>query len=496
MTSVASTEPPLRTGEETDYRLRLRRLFADARVELAIAVLILISISLMLAELLLSPDPPLGLVATSYAITVLFAVELSLRFVAVSDRENFVRPYFRRWWIDLLAVFPALLIPVVALLTPVRALRLLRFFRLLRLGRLFSSARYFLPHVVRRGAVHFSIVTAASLTTVVVATALIVSFERGTNDEYDSVGEAFWFSLYSLLAGEPVPGVPQTTEARIAAVLVMLMSLLVFAAFIGAVSAYMVDYLQKEGGHVTDATLEDHIILCGLSQLGYRTLESLLRLKQNVVVVEGQEDSEFVDMARDLNVPVVIDSARKPNLLEDFHVDRARAVIACTDDDLTNLEIALDARHLNPDVRIVLRLFDKRLGDKMAEALDIQVAFSSSSLAAPSFAAAAIDRSVQGSLDVGERLYIHCEFEIPEASPLAGRTVSEVRNEYEVHTLMLNDTEFGQQYAPTFDSPLPGGAIISVVGPFDQVALLKEHCGITADLVRAFHNSSGDTGRQ
>ena len=33
---------------------------------------------------------------------------------------------------------------------------------------------------------------------------------------------------------------------------------------------------------------------------------------------------------------------------------------------------------------------------------------------------------------------------------------------------------------------IPQGGKIAVVGPFDKVALLKEACGITQDLVKAF----------
>jgi voltage-gated potassium channel len=473
-----------RESAHADRRHELRAFFADDRVETCIAVLILISVSFTLTELALSPDPPDGLVVVNYIITVLFAIELSLRFYAVSNREAFVSPFLRRWWLDLLAVFPALLIPLIDLLIPIRGLRILRLFRLTRLGRLFSSAQHFLPYIVRRGAVPVTIVSAASFVTVLVGTALIVSFERGTNEEYDSIGEAFWFSLYSLFAGEPVPGVPQTTEAKIATVFVMLMSLLVFAAFIGAISAYMIEYLQKEEAQVDRHALENHIILCGLGEVGYRTLQSLIRLKQDVIVIEKDGDAEFIELARSLHVPVIIDDIRKPDLLMDFRVDRARAVVAVTDDDLTNLEIALDARNANPDIRVVLRIFDKRLGDKVAEGFDIQVAFSASALAAPSFAAAAIDRSVRGSLEVGDRLYIHCDFEVPQESELAGKVVSEVRDRYEVHTLMIRDPTSGTDYAPAFDTPLPGGAIISVVGPFDQIATLTEDFGITADLVK------------
>ncbi len=467
-------------------RTRLDHLFSHRLTDLTIGILILVSVTLTLAELSMTESARFlpAVERTNLAISLLFAVELTLRFVAESGRHRFVRGYFRRWWLDLLAVFPALILDGFALF---RGLRTLRYLRLFRMGRLFSGVRNVLPYVVRKGAINLVLLSVTLFLAVAVGTALVLSFERQSSQELDSFGDAFWFSLYSLFAGEPVvPSAPSTTGGRIASVALIFMGLLVFAAFIGTVSALMVERLQREDDGMRQIDdLENHVILCGMGQVGYRTLQVLRRLDQKVVVIERDENSEFVDLARAAKVPVIVDDVRKAAVLAAAGLQRARAVIAATNDDLTNLEIALDARHDRPDVRVVMRFFDPRLAEKVAEGFDIQVALSSSALAAPAFAAAAVDRSVRGSLEVGDRVYIHSEFEVPAESSLAGRTVSEIRDDYEVHTLMYRDRDGETHWAPRFDLPLPGGATVVVVGPFDKVALLKEDCGITQDLVRA-----------
>jgi len=466
-------------------RFRLALFFADARVEVVIGILIVFSVTLTLVEMIMTPASPMlsTILWVNYVITVVFAVELTLRFVAASLDDHFVRPYMRRWWLDLLAVFPALLlVPGLVLL---RGFRILRFVRLLRFGRLFSSAPRFLPYVVREGAFHFTYVTGALLATVTVGTALILSLERVSNPEIDNLWDAFWFSLYSMFAGEPIPGPPQTIGGRIASVLLMFAGILVVAAFIGTVSALMVDRLQKEGQRMrVSKNMNDHVILCGLGQVGYRVLEVLVHLDQPVVVLESDPDSEFIERAEEMGADVHIEDVRKPNVFNDAGIDRARAVIACTDDDLTNLEIALDARHEQPDIRVVLRLFDQRLASKVAEGFNIQVAFSAAELAAPSFAASAIDRSVLGSIEVEGRVYIHSDFEVPAESSLAERTVAELRDEYEIHTLLSRDIDGIERTSPPHDHAIPGGGSIALIGPFDQVARLKEECGVTDDLVR------------
>jgi Trk K+ transport system NAD-binding subunit len=477
------------TGGESrsvDLRRSLRRFFANTRVEAAIGVLILISVTLTLGEMVMTPSSPwfTTIAWLNWMITVIFAIELTLRFVAASLDEQFVGPYMRRWWIDMLAVFPALiLVPGLALL---RGFRILRFVRLLRFGRLFSSAPRFLPYVVREGAFHFVYVGGALLAIVMVGTALILSLERVSNPDIATIWDAFWFSLYSIFAGEPIPGPPETAAGRIASVIMMFAGILVIAAFIGTVSALMVDRLQREGRKMRlDKEMENHVILCGLGQVGYRVLEVLVRLNQPVVVLESDPDAEFIERAKDLGADVHVEDVRRPGVFHDAGIDRARAVIACTDNDLTNLEIALDARQARADIRVVLRLFDQRLAGKVAEGFNIQVAFSPATLAAPSFAASAIDRSVLGSIDVGGRVFIYSDFDVPTESSLPGKTVSELRDGYEIHTLLCRDVDGVEHTSPAHDFAVPSGGSIAVVGPFDQVARLKEECGVTLDLVRA-----------
>lgn len=483
----------LGTAQRVDSaRLNLSKLFSHKSTELVIGIMILCSVILTLVELSLGDDGGFRELVSriNYVLTVVFAIELSFRFLAESRRPRFVRSYFRRWWVDLLAVVPTLVSPLLEGLAVLRGFRLFYFFRVLRLGRLFSTARYLLPYVVRRGAIHLALVSGALFATVVVGTSLILSFERLANPGINTFEDAFWFSLYSLFAGEPVPGPPATLEGRIASVVVMFMGLLVFAALVGTVSAFMIERLQKEGRGMRSEFMENHIIVCGLGTVGYRILETLVRLDQQVVAIEKDEESQFIDLARAKRIPVIVDDVRKHEVLIRAGLEHAKAVVACTNDDLTNLEIALDARHDRPDIRVVLRLFDERLGQKVAEGFNIQVALSSSALAAPAFAAAAIDRSVRGSLEVGDRLYIHSEFQVPEESALVGRTIGTIRDEFEIHTLWCRTHDGDVRWAPPAAFELPGDSTIAVVGPFDRVALLKEECGITHDLVRAFNGSS------
>ena len=102
----------------------------------------------------------------------------------------------------------------------------------------------------------------------------------------------------------------------------------------------------------------DHVIVIGLGQVGLRLCMLLRECGVLVVAVDADEDSETVGLARRLRIPVVLGRAANPELLRRLSPGPARALAAVTNDDLANLESAMTARSLNPDVRIMLRAGD------------------------------------------------------------------------------------------------------------------------------------------
>jgi voltage-gated potassium channel Kch len=71
------------------------------------------------------------------------------------------------------------------------------------------------------------------------------------------------------------------------------------------------------------------------------------------------------------------------------HITRARVLVLATDDDAGNVELALWARRVRPDLPIVARVFDDNLADYLAGNVDQLTVLSMSQLAAPVFAEAA-----------------------------------------------------------------------------------------------------------
>ncbi len=157
---------------------------------------------------------------------------------------------------------------------------------------------------------------------------------------------------------------------------------------------------EREWMSVMASTFRDHVVLCGLGHLGSRILELLEAEGADVVVVERDGTSRFAIEAKERGNPVLIDDMRDDRVLNQAGIAHARCLIAATNDDMANLEVALDARRINPKIRVLIRFLDQRIGAKIQDAFDLDEAFSSAALAAPIIARKALE-AVAGRAERG-----------------------------------------------------------------------------------------------
>lgn len=199
---------------------------------------------------------------------------------------------------------------------------------------------------------------------------------------------------------------------------------------------------QGEGWQMALAsTYRGHIVVCGLGKVGYRVVKHLLELGEDVVGIEVQEQGRFVEAVRSLDVPVLIADVREEEALDRVNVRQASAIVCCTQEDLINVEIALEARQRNPDIKVVLRMFDNELAERVRKGFGIQTAYSASALAAPVFAAAATRVKIDYSFYVGDMLLNVTQFTIREGSPLIGYSIARLEKELDISVILYKSTD-------------------------------------------------------
>jgi len=161
--------------------------------------------------------------------------------------------------------------------------------------------------------------------------------------------------------------------------------------------AMVTDFVIRERVRATlggpGPALSKHVVVVGLGNVGYRTVDELARLGIETTVVDRDPDRALLGADVEQG-SLVAGDGRLPATLSAAHIEHATALVAATGDDAANLGAALTARRLAPRVRTVVRVFDGDFARKVEEGGLANVALSSSRAAAPAFVAAALFEGV------------------------------------------------------------------------------------------------------
>ncbi|ROQ67747.1 Trk K+ transport system NAD-binding subunit [Streptomyces sp. 840.1] len=247
--------------------------------------------------------------------------------------------------------------------------------------------------------------------------------------------------------------------------------------------------------------LSGHVVLLGLGKIGTRVLVQLHELGIPVVCVEDDPDARGIPVARRLHVPVVIGDVTQEGVLEAAKIRRARALLALTSVDTTNLEAALYARSVKPNLRVTLRLFDDEFATAVYRTLRtahpqaLTRSRSVSHLAAPSFAVAMMGRQILGAVPVERKVMLFASVEVAGHPQLEGRTVEQAFRSGAWRVLAL-DVAPPADRRPDLGTPgtgpgagdRPGGLVWNlhpgyVLQPTDRVVIAATRRGL-AELLR------------
>jgi len=219
------------------------------------------------------------------------------------------------------------------------------------------------------------------------------------------------------------------------------------------------------------STYHDHVIVCGLGRVSLRVVTQLREAGYDAVVVERDWGTEFVERMLNSKVPVILGDAREIATLRQAGLPHARAVVACINDDLLNIEIALTARAARPDIRVVLRVFNEALDRNLERQFGDNSAFSASALAAPTFAAAAVSRMIDYILTIGGGLLGITRIVIQPGSQLVG-LVQTIEQAYAIRVLHHIDAN-GDLLAPALMRRLNSGDKVTLLGSLAALEALR-----------------------
>ena len=166
-----------------------------------------------------------------------------------------------------------------------------------------------------------------------------------------------------------------------------------------------------------EALRRDHIIVCGLHDLGLRVVEQLCIAGETVVVADDRPNPALTRTCEQVGAEFLPASGRRPGTLEAAGLATAAALVCTDESDLVNLEIALLARRLRPDVRVVVQLGNESVGRAVARVTGPASVLDVATIAAPTLAEACLDLR-RRPLDIGGEAFVLRELDAPDAGTL------------------------------------------------------------------------------
>jgi voltage-gated potassium channel len=206
-------------------------------------------------------------------------------------------------------------------------------------------------HEVRQFARRLGIVLAILVVTMIVG-AIAYALGEGT-----SVGYGLEWTLDTITTVGSIPN-PHDTGARVLKVCLEILGigtlfygLVTVAEFF--VSGQLSGMLEERRVQRMIDSYSDHHIVCGFGRVGRQVSRDLRAAGVRHVVIDPNPENR--EVAQELGVAYIESDAADDEVLRTAGIERARAVIACVDSDAENIFIALTARELRSDIRIVAR---------------------------------------------------------------------------------------------------------------------------------------------
>lgn len=290
---------------------------------------------------------------------------------------------------------------------------------------------------------------------------------------------SLWQALYETVitaadAGDPVnAGVArQLTHAVVAVAGLAMVPVLTATVVNAAVNAR----LAAVAGRLR-TPISGHVVVIGLGNVGTRVIRLLHELGHDVVAIDQSDTSRGAQLARELGIPLIIGDASREETLRQASVRTCQALLALSTSDVANLEAALHARTLRPGLQVVMRLFDGDFASRVEQAFDIPISRSVSSLAAPAFAAALLEREVIGTIAVHRRVLVIAEIPVAPGSALDGGQLAGLAEVGELR--VIAQTVQGDRW-PTWTPPHD-----RMVRAGDRLLVIANRTGLSRLLARS-----------
>ncbi|HET6794984.1 MAG TPA: potassium channel protein [Acidimicrobiales bacterium] len=281
----------------------------------------------------------------------------------------------------------------------------------------------------------------------------------------------------STVGSRPVPGL--TTASTVFTIVLVLVGVATVLYAFGvileaAIEGQVRDLLGRRRMERRIEALSGHVIICGWGRIGRAIADHLHDAGESFVVID-------VDHERlaEVGYPYVLGDATDDSVLERAGVARARALVAATSTDATNLYLTLSGRSLKPDIFIVARARLTSSEEKMTRAGADRVV-NPQAIGGSRMAALILQPHVAEFVDVvthrANLEFRLAEVEVSKGSSLVGRTLRDahIRDRTGALVLAIRSPDGDFLTNPGPEETIDSDRVLIAIGTTKQLLALEE----------------------
>ncbi len=297
----------------------------------------------------------------------------------------------------------------------------------------------------------------------------------------ESVVDALIRTVSTVYTAGLIPA-PDSTAGKIFTLVLVVWGVAIFVYVFGLVIELVVrgtvtGAWQKRRTRRRVESLSDHYIICGYGRVGRRVAEEFRGSGTRYVVLDFSPQA--IAAAREHGDLFIEGNGTEDEDLRAAGLERARGLVAASDDDADNLYISLSARNARPDLMIVARASDEDAERKLKLAGADRVV-TPYATAGKTMANLVLKPQVSAFLDAmttgsGPDLTFE-EIVVTEACRQAGKSISElnIRRETGALIVALRKRDGTFDTTPTPEARMDVGDVLIAAGTPEELRALEE----------------------
>jgi Trk K+ transport system NAD-binding subunit len=243
-------------------------------------------------------------------------------------------------------------------------------------------------------------------------------------------------------------------------------------AFVGVLYALLTERLLSARFQFTikrpPVPAEDHVVLYGLGRTGRSIVTWLQKFGQPVVAIAP------TGLAPEILPELPVVTGDMASCLEAANWSTARSMILATDDEMQNLELGLLAHTKNVEAGLVIRTFNQRFSDNLAQLLPYAHVLCAHALAAEAFAGAAFGENIAGLFRLYGETVLVTEYCVESGDTLHGLMLAQVAYGYEVMPLLHQNPGGQAKFLPSDDLQLAIGDRLVVLATTEGLRRIEK----------------------